>query len=77
MIDCELYKKLVLPLIFVALIGVFLIWPPRVEELLYNFIVEIVSIVITVLFVDWRIKTHESEKWKKVDTLIKADFAAL
>jgi len=76
MIDRKLFIRLVLPLVTVAVIGIFLIWPPRVEDLLYNFIIEIISILITVLFVDWRIKTHENEKWKQVDTLIKADFAA-
>ena len=76
MIDRKLFVRLVLPLVIVAVIGVFLIWPPRAEDLLYNLIVEIVSILITVLFVDWRIKTHENEKWKQVDTLLKADFAA-
>jgi len=76
MIDRKLFVGLVLPLVAIGIIGVLLIWPPRVEDLLYNFIVEIVSILITVLFVDWRIKTHENEKWKQVDTLIKADFAA-
>ncbi len=76
MIDRKLFVRLVLPLVAIGIIGILLIWPPRVEDLLYNFIVEIASILITVLFVDWRIKTHENEKWKQVDTLIKADFAA-
>lgn len=76
MIDRKLIIRLVLPLVAIGAISIWLVWPPRIEDLLYNFIVEIASILITILFVDWRIKTHEEEKWKLADTLIKADFSA-
>jgi len=76
MIDRKLFVKIVLPLIAVVIIGIFLIWPPRIDDLLYNLIVEIIGILITILFVEWRIESYEGEKWKQVDLLIKADFAA-
>jgi len=76
MIDRKLLLRLVFPLVIIALIGIVLIWPPHLDDLINNLIVEIAGILITVLFVDWIIKTREHEKWEQVDVLIRADFAA-
>jgi hypothetical protein len=76
MIDRKLLYRLVIPLLSVAIIGIIFIWPPRWDDLVYNLIVEIISILITILFVDWLIKSRENEKWQQVDMLIRADFAS-
>jgi hypothetical protein len=76
MFDRKLFVRLILPLVAIALIGIILIWPPNLVDLINNLVVEILGILITILFVDWIIKNREKEKWEKVDVLVKADFVA-
>jgi len=75
MLERKLFFRLVLPLAIVALVSLALIWPPHLEDLLGNLVVEVASILITVLFVDWVLKNREAEQWRLADALIKADFA--
>jgi hypothetical protein len=76
MIDRKLFVRLILPLIFITLVGIAWIWPPHPTDLINNLIVEILGILITILFVDWVIKNREKEKWEKVDVIVKSDFVA-
>jgi hypothetical protein len=75
MIDRRLLFRLVLPLIGLALLTVILAWPLKSVDILTNLLVEIIGILITVLYVDWILRSRENEKWKNADLLIRADYA--
>jgi hypothetical protein len=76
MIDRKLLIALVLPLVILALVSTILVWPLKLVDVLTNLIVEIVGILITVIYVDWILRSREKEKWEQADSLIMADFAA-
>lgn len=74
-LDRRLIIWLVIPLSAVAVLSLILIWPPSAKELAAGLLLESVSILATVLYVDWVLREREVEKWKVSDILIKADFA--
>ena len=66
----SLWSKLVLPLVLVAagLLALHYRWDS--DGLLINLTTEVLGIVVTVAYVDWIIRRHESNRWQGTNTRI-------
>jgi hypothetical protein len=70
-VDKRLFRKLVLPLVLLALVslGAHFLWD--VDGLLVNIATEVLGIVITVAYVDWIVRRHDTDTWRGTDSRVR------
>jgi len=70
-VDKRLFRKLVLPLVLLASVslGVHFLWD--IDGLLVNVATEVLGIVITVAYVDWVVRRHDTDIWQGTDARVR------
>jgi len=73
----SLILRLVLPLMLLSVILVGLARPVSVDDLALNLATDLITIVITVLYVDWAVRQHDKESWRTAEKYIASEAASV
>jgi len=65
--------RLVLPLAIVSIVSLAFVWPIDTEAALVNVATDALSIIVTVLYVDWVLRQHERIQWEEADKYASAE----
>jgi hypothetical protein len=73
----SLILRLVLPLTVISLLLLVLVRPISTHEVAVNLATDLVTIVVTVLYVDWVIRQYDEERWARAEAYIAGEAATV